>query len=117
MSTKETLSLELDRLLGLVEEAAAMEESAPVPDAGKPADGKSRTGTAARAGSSGVVKPPSDAIAAELESAARVSSARSLRDAPEIEAFRRELVEGLIRADTANRLLRLLNEVVTRLLR
>ncbi len=58
-----------------------------------------------------------DAIAAELARPARVTAVRSLREAPEIEAFRRELVDGLIRADTANQLLKLIGEVVTRLIR
>ena len=60
--------------------------------------------------------PAGDAITVELARPARTTGVRSLREAPEIEAFRGELVDGLIRADTANQLLRLINEVVTRLL-
>lgn len=67
---------------------------------------KSETQTAA---------PPADAIAVELVRPSRTTAVVSLREAPEIEAFRSELVNGLIRADTANQLLRLLNEVVIRL--
>lgn len=57
-----------------------------------------------------------DAIDAILNEPARVTQVRSLRDAPEVEAFRQELIDGLIRVDTANRLLGLVNELVTRLL-
>ncbi len=39
-----------------------------------------------------------------------------LREAPEVEAFRNELINGLIRVDTANQLLRLANAVISRLL-
>lgn len=56
-----------------------------------------------------------DAIDDVLQSPARTTAVRSLRDAPEIAAFRNELIDGLIRADTANRLLRLVAMVVERL--
>ena len=57
-----------------------------------------------------------DAISRELAREARKTEVQSLRDAPEIEAFRNELIDGLIREDTANQLLKLINEVVTRLM-
>ncbi len=40
-----------------------------------------------------------------------------VRRAPEVEAFREALMDGLIRADTANRLLRLVNDVLLRIVR
>ncbi|GMU24745.1 MAG: hypothetical protein AMXMBFR13_48170 [Phycisphaerae bacterium] len=57
---------------------------------------------------------PRDAIDVELGAAPRTTSVVSLRESPEVEAFRNELVDGFIRADTANRLLRLINELITR---
>lgn len=51
-----------------------------------------------------------DAIDAVLAGEPRSTQAASLRRAPEMEAFRRELTDGLIRADTVNQVLRLLNE-------
>ena len=61
--------------------------------------------------------PAGDAIDAVLASPARATAVRSLQSAPEIEAFRQALVDGLIRADTANQLLRLVNELVGQLIR
>jgi len=60
--------------------------------------------------------PPRDAIDTELARPARTTAVVSLKDAAEVEAFRNELIDGLIRVDTANQLLRLANEVITRLL-
>lgn len=57
-----------------------------------------------------------DAIGAELSRPARTTAVVSLREAPEVEAFRNELIDGLIRADTVNQLLRLVNEAMTRLI-
>jgi hypothetical protein len=57
-----------------------------------------------------------DAIDMVLSLAARQTAVTSLHDAPEVAAFRDELVDGMIRADTANQLLRLVNEVITRLM-
>lgn len=54
-----------------------------------------------------------DAIDAVLGGAPRRTQVESVRRAPEIEAFRRELTDGLIRADTVNQVLRLLNEWIT----
>jgi hypothetical protein len=54
-----------------------------------------------------------DAIDAVLAGTPRSTQVASVRQAPEMEAFRRELVDGLIRADTVNQVLRLLNEWVT----
>jgi len=58
----------------------------------------------------------SDAITAVLSEAPRRTEVRSLQDAPAVEAFRQALTDGLIRVDTANRLLRLINEIVVRLM-
>lgn len=41
---------------------------------------------------------------------------RSVRESREMQAFRQALLDGLIRADTVNRALRLINEVMTRLI-
>ncbi len=57
-----------------------------------------------------------DAIDAVLAREPRSTQVVSVRQAPEMEAFRRELTDGLIRADTVNQVLRLLNEWITRLL-
>ncbi len=51
-----------------------------------------------------------DAIDAVLAAEPRRTQAASVRQAPEMEAFRRELTDGLVRADTVNQVLRLLNE-------
>lgn len=59
------------------------------------------------------VKPQAgggDAIDAVLAGEPRSTQAASVRQAPEMEAFRRELTDGLIRVDTVNQVLRLLNE-------
>jgi len=57
-----------------------------------------------------------DAIDVTLREPARKTSVQSLRNAPEIEAFRNELIDGLIRADTANRLLNLVATIVEKML-
>ncbi len=57
-----------------------------------------------------------DAISRELEAVPRVSAVRSVRDSQEMQAFRQALLDGLVRTDTVNRALRLVNEVLTRLL-
>jgi hypothetical protein len=59
---------------------------------------------------------PGDAIGTELARPARTTAVVSLKDAPEVEAFRNELIDGLIRVDTVNQLLRLVNEAMTRLI-
>lgn len=82
---------ELDRLLGQLDGAVERKAAALAPLGG-------------------------DAIDDVLTSPARATAVRSLREAPEVEAFRNELVDGLIRADTANQLLRLVALVVERLL-
>ncbi len=53
-----------------------------------------------------------DAIDAILASAPRTTAARSLRDHEVVQQFRRELADGLIRADTANGLLGLIRTVL-----
>ncbi len=57
-------------------------------------------------------KPAADAIDRVLGSQPRTTNVRSLKGDETIEAFRRELVDGLIRVDTAGRALRLLSQVV-----
>jgi hypothetical protein len=56
-----------------------------------------------------------DAITAILNQDPRRTGVVSLHSTPAVEAFRQALTDGLIRVDTANRLLRLINEVVVRL--
>jgi len=56
--------------------------------------------------------PATDAIDRVLGSQPRTTNVRSLKGDPAIEAFRRELVDGLIRVDTAGQLLRLVSQVV-----
>ncbi|MCP4591413.1 MAG: hypothetical protein GY842_11760 [bacterium] len=57
-----------------------------------------------------------DAIDLILASSPRRTEVRSLRHDPTVEAFRQELIDGLIRVDTANRLLGLVNTVITAVL-
>ena len=57
-----------------------------------------------------------DAIDRVLRSPSRETRLQSLKNAPEVAAFREALVDGLIRADTANQLLGLVNTIVTRYL-
>ena len=56
-----------------------------------------------------------DAIQAVLGEGARRTAVLNLRDAPVVEQFRQALSDGLIRVDTANRLLKLVNEIIVRL--
>ena len=59
--------------------------------------------------------PPSkrkDSIDAILASEPRTTAVRSLRDHEVVQQFRRELSDGLIRVDTANKLLGLIRTVV-----
>jgi hypothetical protein len=53
-----------------------------------------------------------DAIDAILASKPRTTGVRSLRDHEVVQQFRRELSDGLIRVDTANKLLGLIRTVV-----
>ena len=57
-----------------------------------------------------------DAIDDVLSAAPRTTAVQSLRDHPDVVQFRQELTDGLIRVDTANRLLRLVSTVVTAVL-
>ena len=59
-------------------------------------------------------KSSGDAIDAELSKPGRKTDVVSLKDAPEVEAFRNELSDGLIRVDTAHQLLTLVNTLVTK---
>ena len=56
-----------------------------------------------------------DAIDAVLNGPARTTRVRSLREGPEVAAFRTALTDGMIRVDTANQLLRLVREVIVHL--
>lgn len=56
--------------------------------------------------------PPGDAIDEVLAGAPRTTEVKSLRDHPDVQQFRQDLVDGLIRIDTANRLLQLVATVV-----
>lgn len=53
-----------------------------------------------------------DAIDAILASDTRTTSVRSLRDHEVVQQFRQELSDGLIRMDTANKLLGLIRTMV-----
>lgn len=53
-----------------------------------------------------------DAIDAILAGEPRSTGVRSLRDHEVVQRFRRELSDGLIRVDTANRLLELIRTIV-----
>jgi len=57
-------------------------------------------------------KTPHDAIDAELAAPPRVTAVRALRDDPIVQQFRQELIDGLIRVDTAQRLLALIEQAV-----
>ncbi len=57
-----------------------------------------------------------DAIDAILAEGRRKTKVRSLRDHEVVEQFRRELTDGLIRVDTANRLLGLIRTAVEAML-
>jgi hypothetical protein len=55
---------------------------------------------------------PRDAIDEVLAGAPRTTQVKSLRDHPDVQQFRLDLIDGLIRIDTANRLLQLVTTVV-----
>lgn len=57
-------------------------------------------------------KPATDAMDRVLASQPRTTHVRSLKNDATIETFRRELVDGLIRVDTAGQLLRLISQIV-----
>jgi hypothetical protein len=56
--------------------------------------------------------PPRDAIDEVLAGAPRTTEVKSLRDHPDVQQFRQDLIDGLIRVDTANRLLQLVATAV-----
>ena len=58
---------------------------------------------------------PADAIDRIIQGPRRQTKTRSIRHDPVLENFRRELTDGLIRADTANQLLRLITTVLAKL--
>lgn len=107
MATEQnTAATELDRLietLGGVEGQHARQSAMPAADQ-RQAGGSRESGAG-------------DAIDEVLRQPVRVLAAVSLREAPEVVAFRDELVSGLIRVDTARQLLQLVNEVILRLMR
>jgi hypothetical protein len=76
----------LDRLIGVMEKAAA----------------------------EGAESPPRDAIDAALERPARQTQVASLGDSPVMARFRAELSDGLIRIDTLNQVLRLIAAIIER---
>lgn len=57
-----------------------------------------------------------DAIDRILSAGDRETAVASLRDSDVVNAFRDELTDGLIRVDTANRLLGLVSQIIARLL-
>ena len=59
---------------------------------------------------------PRDAIDDILDGPGRQSAVTDVRHDPVVEQFRREMTDGLSRADTAGRLLGLITSVVERLL-
>jgi hypothetical protein len=95
---------ELNRLVETLD--AGLENKAGSSPGSKPATG---AGIASRTG-------VRDAITDVLDSPERTTSVVSLREAPEVEAFRDDLIGGMIRVDTANQLLRLVNAVLSKLL-
>ena len=58
---------------------------------------------------------PRDVIDVIIESEPRSTRVSSLRQHPVVQQFHKELVDGLIRADTVNRLLRLITLLLDRL--
>ena len=67
--------------------------------------------------SSATVRPSTnagDAIQTALADEPRHTAVTSLRNGPVVEAFRQALSDGLIRVDTANRLLQLINQIIVR---
>ena len=59
---------------------------------------------------------PLDAIAADLAAPARTTDVRRLNEHPVMQAFRSELSDGLIRADTARQAIGLLARMVEHLM-
>lgn len=60
-----------------------------------------------------VVSGSRDAIDRIVQGPRRKTNAKSVRNDPAMQRFRRELADGLIRADTANQLLRLVSRVIS----
>jgi hypothetical protein len=56
--------------------------------------------------------PSADAIDRVLAEPARQTRVESLRDTEIVQRFRDDLVDGLIRVDTANQLFRLISQVI-----
>ena len=54
-----------------------------------------------------------DAIDRIVQGPRRKTDAKSIRNDPAMQRFRRELADGLIRADTANQLLRLVSRLIS----
>ena len=107
---------ELDRLLSMLE--SIIQPSQAGQDVTTPqANGQTPRAPVSQATVPQNVTEAGDAIEAVLASPARATAVRSLRDSPEIEAFRQALVDGLIRADTVNKLLGLINEIVGQLIK
>lgn len=113
MSENAGVTGELDRLLDTLELLFEPGGPDPAPPGGTPPVGT----RASQEPAPQRVAPAGDAIDAVLASPSRATGVRSLRGSPEIEAFRQALVDGLIRADTVNQLLRLVNEAVVQLIK
>jgi len=63
-----------------------------------------------------VESPEPDAIDRELAAEPRRTAVRSMRESAVMTRFRRELTDGLVRADTVASVLRLLRDVLPRIL-
>lgn len=118
------MSLELERFLNLLEMLVLNRGGGAAQAPRSPARALASSVGESLPGAPGAVASPTkadtgrmpDAIDAELAAPARVTGVVSLREAPEIQAFRQELIDGLIRTDTVNQLLHLANTVISRLL-
>lgn len=56
-----------------------------------------------------------DAIDRIVDGPRRETRTKSIRNTPQMAQFRRELADGMIRADTANQLLRMISTVLDRI--
>jgi len=89
---------ELDQLISTLASATQTDQAATAP------------------ASESLPSPSSDAIDRELAAPVRTTNVLSLADSPEVNAFRSELIDGLIRVDTVNQFLKLVNQVITQFL-
>lgn len=103
-------TVELDELLNLLDAAEGQKSDSAAETSEAPAESPPPTSTAQPKSTS------ADAIDRALAAPSRQTAVVSLRQSPVVQMFRQELTDGMIRADSVNRLLRLVNEVVARLL-